>query len=113
MRSEIKIRLTDANLEQMKTGRLVIDIEAPGPDIEIQHSPLNFNDLPQRVIPSGKNNFRRHKPCCDCAAYAYKANTFTCTKKTFNGDCYRMAAMSMTCDKWQPKLKLIKEAKAS
>lgn len=104
MAKELQIRLTEEQAEQLKTGRLVIDVETPAPAEVTQAAICESTGLPVRNLPaSDKNNFRASGTCADCAAFRRKHTSFRCTKKTFRGDCYVMAALRFTCDLFQPK----------
>lgn len=106
-RQELQIRLNPAQLANLsKGGRLVIDVDDPAPAEVTTAQISEATGFPVRVIPATKkNNFRTSGTCCDCAGYNRRrgANVFRCSRKTFKGDCYAMAALSHVCDKFQPK----------
>ncbi len=105
MATELHIRLTAAQVEEMRAGRLVIDVDNPMP-AEVTTSQISeATGQIVREIPKGKNNFRPAGTCCDCSGYKRQrgANCFRCTRKTFKGDCYLFAALARTCDLFEPK----------
>ncbi len=106
MPRELQIRLTEAQAEALKTGRIVIDVEQPAP-AEVSGAMLSESTgLPVRIIPkTKKNNFREAGTCGDCQGFTRRrgANVFRCNKKTFKGDCYVYAALSRTCDLFKSK----------
>jgi hypothetical protein len=106
-RQELQIRLNPAQLANLsKGGRLVIDVDDPAPAEVTTAQICEATGQTVRVIPTTKkNNFRTSGTCCDCIGYNRRrgANVFRCTKKTFKGDCYAMAALSHVCDKFEPK----------
>ncbi|WP_372806968.1 hypothetical protein [Pontiella sp.] len=105
---EIKITLPAADLERMKQGgRVSIDVERPPEAVGVFRADLDQEGMPVRVAPqSEKNGFRRHRPCADCGNFARRHNQFSCKAKTFKGESYMLFAVSCTCDKWKPKLKV-------
>lgn len=106
-RHELQIRLQPSQLANLgKGGRLVIDVEMPEPAEVTTAQISEATGFPVRIIPTTKkNNFRTSGTCSDCSGYNRRrgANVFRCSKKTFKGDCYAMAALSHVCDKFQPK----------
>ena len=106
-RQELQIRLNAAQIANLGNGgRLVIDVDDPAPAEVTTAEISEATGFPVRIIPkTKKNNFRASGTCSDCAGFNRRkgANVFRCSKKTFKGDCYAMAALSRVCDRFEPK----------
>ena len=103
---EIHIRLKESQIEQMKAGRVLIDVEHPAPATVTEADICPATQQTIRMVPAGKNNWRNREGSCNRCRYYFKKygmNYYTCTKETFKGNCVVYAADNRLCDLFQPK----------